>query len=1199
MPVKTDEKTEIRNYLLGNFRFEEERDAVEDRLMADETYFDRLLLEEEELIQDYADGDLTSAERRDFEKNFLISDERRQKVNFSRALRRHLGEQKNKKEIVEPSRKNKKRGLSFFNFFSAPLPLAIASLVIITLSSLIIWNFCFRASNVESAMLSLDKAYRAERPLESRVTRFNYAPFVEVRGEREKKFDARARRRAELLSLEADEHPTAANLQLAARLYLVKEDFDRALAELEKARAMDAQNAEILSDTGTAYLEKSKRATGADGKSLELAAKALDYFDRAIAADPNLPEARFNRAISLQVLHSPTEARAAWQDYLNLDKNSPWAEEARQNLKLLEESKSQNKTSDELLKDFLTAYRANDREDAYRIVSRNREMITGKLIPQQLAFLFLKAVDPAEKQNYLAALTFCGDLEREKSGDAFFLDLAKFYSSLSEEKQANLAEAEDLIHSGYALCLNNKNPEALDAFTRARAIFKETGDFWETGLCDYWIAYCLYRSNRIEASAQLLDELADFSRKRNYYWLAAQSFSWLANGAGARKEFSKAIEYNRRALDSAGKVSDLYLTQKSFSQLTDIYRRIGDYRQAADYAAKTLETLNFPEASGRQKCRDYNTLARTFFLMKYNGAALAYQKESLNTAIEQNDPTFTYSPSIDLGLILGTQGKYAEAFAAFDQARASIESFEEEEMRKKSNAEVGLQEAHILRRAKNCEKALKNYDEAVAFYDAGEFRANSYEAHKGRLLCYLERGNDSAFQDELAIISGLFRDYRIKILEEQNRNSFFDNEQSVYDIAVGYEFGKRNYEKAFDYSEESRARSLLDLRQNLPVEVSRDGAKPEIKFSSVVSEPLKFAEIQAEIPENAQILQYSVLNDETLVWLITGDNLRVVQIDIAAPDLQEKIEVYLESVTKDDTANAARQRELAKELYRILIAPIENDLDAGKTLCIIPDKMLLRLSFAALVSPGDEKFFIQQHKIIFSPSANVFLLDSRKAGQMWSKTPEKLLSIGNPAFSRENFGELTRLDAAQKEAEEIARLYPEATLLTGQAASKERVKSALPAADIVHFAGHYLTNENSSLLSGLVLAENEQTRQSKDSILANYEIIGEKLSRAKLIVLSACETGAENVYNGEGTTGAARAFLASGVPLVIASQWKVESAAASELMIRFHRLRTAEKLSSAEALRRAQIEMLDGANQRFQNPYYWAGFVALGGYAEF
>lgn len=171
--------------------------------------------------------------------------------------------------------------------------------------------------------------------------------------------------------------------------------------------------------------------------------------------------------------------------------------------------------------------------------------------------------------------------------------------------------------------------------------------------------------------------------------------------------------------------------------------------------------------------------------------------------------------------------------------------------------------------------------------------------------------------------------------------------------------------------------------------------------------------------------------------------------------------------------------------------------------------------------------------------------------------------------------------------------------MTGSGASKNAVKKGLDGADVIHFAGHYLVNDTQPLLSGLVLAGSGETADLKDLLLTNREIMQGKLLHARLIVLSACQTGVEKFYNGEGMIGSSRAFLATGVPLVVASQWDVDSSAAAELMIRFHRYRKADGLSTVGALRRAQLDMAEGNNGLYRDPYYWAAFETIGGYAEF
>jgi CHAT domain-containing protein/cytochrome c-type biogenesis protein CcmH/NrfG len=1191
---------ELRDYLLGRINEEARLEVIEQKLLLDDKYFQDLELQEEELIEEYVEDSLTPDEKQSFEKHFLVSEERRENVMISRALRRYIldKEKKQQNEISEkPKNENFYKSL-FRNLFASPLPIAASVLIFLVLSSLVFWNFYFRTSESQEALISLNKAYQTERPLESRITSFSYAPFNNVRGNSEEKVQLNERNRAERILLDlASANPNAENLHSLGRLYLAKKDFDQAIAQLEKAKQLNSQNPEILNDLGIAYFEKGRTVSHQSGESLKLLAMSLENLERAIETSPSFPEAHFNKALSLQYSNAPKQAQEAWNEYLKLDSDSAWAEEARRNLKQLESNQSQGKTSDQILQEFLTAYRADDDENAYKIVSRNREMITGNLIPQQLVFLFLESVD-SERNEYLSALTYSGELEKKRSGDAFFLEIAKFYSSLPEAEREILKEAKNSVKNGYKLSLKDKYQDALNEFIRARQIFDQTGNLWDAQICNYWIGYLLNRLNQIEKSTELLLDLADFSQKREYKWLASQAYGWLANNMVGTKEFSRATEFNKKALYFAEETFDLYNAQKTLMQQADVYRRMGNYDQALIFAEKGLQLGAASEISLRQRLRDYYSVSGIFLGMKFYNSAIVFRKEALVLAEELEVKTFVYTAHIDLGQIYGIQEKYEKSFDSFERGRAVAEKFDDEELKKKSNANTDLQIAHIKRKTKNCSEALNFYDKAISFYDAAEFQTNRYDAHKGRLLCYYETKNDSAFETELPVILTLFREYRTKILEEQSRNSFFDNEQSIYDIAIDYAFEKRDYENAFNYSEESRSRSLLDL-QNSVVKVSQNNLIPEIEFPQKIINPQDFSRVRTQIPEKVQILQYSVLSNRTLIWLINRDKFDVVETVIPAEVLQEKVKSFVELISTNDNSNISKRNDLAAELYKILITPIKDKLNPQKEICLIPDKMLFQVPFSALISPNDNEYFIAQYSFFLSPSANIFLNSSERAEELNKNIDETLLSIGNPAFSKKDFEDLPNLASAETEAKEISRFYKSPTLLTKKEVLKEKVKAELSKADVIHFAGHYVVDDKNPLLSGLILAENPETREQKDSKLANYEIISEKLFRPRLVVLSACETGIERFYKGEGVIGAARTFLATGIPVIVASQWKVDSDSTTELMIRFHQYRKIEKLSTTMALQRAQLDLLRGQNLRFQNPYYWAAFITMGGYSEF
>ena len=188
------------------------------------------------------------------------------------------------------------------------------------------------------------------------------------------------------------------------------------------------------------------------------------------------------------------------------------------------------------------------------------------------------------------------------------------------------------------------------------------------------------------------------------------------------------------------------------------------------------------------------------------------------------------------------------------------------------------------------------------------------------------------------------------------------------------------------------------------------------------------------------------------------------------------------------------------------------------------------------------------------------------------------------------------MPAAAKEASGIARNYSKSYQLIGPEAVRTTIEKHLPAANVIHFAGHYVTNQSQPLLSRLVLATQ---KGSDDGDLTVGELVGMKLPRTKLVVLSACETSGRDYYNGEGLIGIARTFLQTGIPLVVASQWSVESESTAQLMLRFHRYRKLPGVSSPTALRKAQLELLEDPHGLYSDPYYWAAFTTVGGYADF
>ena len=92
----------------------------------------------------------------------------------------------------------------------------------------------------------------------------------------------------------------------------------------------------------------------------------------------------------------------------------------------------------------------------------------------------------------------------------------------------------------------------------------------------------------------------------------------------------------------------------------------------------------------------------------------------------------------------------------------------------------------------------------------------------------------------------------------------------------------------------------------------------------------------------------------------------------------------------------------------------------------------------------------------------------------------------------------------------------------------------------------------------------------------------------ELLLLSACETAVGDERAALGLAGVA---IRAGARSAMGSLWSVSDAAASELVVGFYEQLGTEDTSKAQALQRAQKNLLE--TPRFQHPYYWAPFLVM------
>jgi CHAT domain-containing protein len=1207
MTISRDEHDPIRRYLLGDLD-DGEREAFERRLFADDGFLEEILAAEDQLIDDFLTADLTAEEAAMFEKNFLVTEERRRKLRLGKSLRTYAS--KSRAAGTKPVRSSQR--WNWGEWFS-PLRLRrVAVAAVILIAAVGIWRGFFYQSDVDKGLLALNNAYREQRPLESRLVGQGYAPFSSIRGGESARVNSLELDRAERYLRDAIlDKPNSRSYDALGKFYLLQGKFDQAIQQFENALKTDPNNASVYADLGAALLEEGKQSldqgrsnpTGADsGKGMEELSRSVLNFNKAAQLDNTLLEPLFNRALAQQYLMLYQEADTAWHDYLKRDSTSPWAEEARKNLKLLEERKLKTSgTQDQLLNDFLAAYKTQNDAGAWAALSLSRAR-TGNAIVQTLIDDLLslgssgRETEANEKQEMLS---YAGKIEEQAVQDRFTLDLAKVYNSATPTQRENLAQSRALMKSAVTLYNRTEYKQAIELFSKARELFANTSDEGEQLFADAWVGYCYLRLQQPDVSIETFERLATVFAAKKYRSLQAQALMAIADGLTAGNEYSKSLERARQSLAVSEQIQDRANAVRCFQAETSTQLILGNYREslAATFRALSLAETLPPDAKLTWPL--YHEASIDFYFLGMADVALQFENEALRLAQSAGLP-LQISRSYDrLALIFEQLGNYDEAMKKSEEALAAGLKISDERMKTNILAHSALISGQLDRERGRQQQAIESYEKAIDLYNKINLDVYQYRARKGKLLALMALNNNAAAEAELNEVLFWFEQNRVKIAEESYRDKFFDTDQNTYDIAVDFQYvRKKDIAKAFDYAEAYRARSLWDL-MNAGGQIVEDNQNPDIKLSPV-SSPLNYSHIQAQLPAKTQLLEYAVLDDKVVMWVMTRDGLQSEYTSIEHGELDQKIAEYLHALTR----TSSKRDEIgdkAKVLYDALIGPIEKYLDKQKLLCVVPDRSLSFLPFGALVSPASGRHLVEDYTIQIAPSATIFIKTSQQAESLGTTKSEQALIVGNPHFDREQFPDLRDLPDARREAEEIAELYATKPLL-GDEATLPAVKRSLNKVDVVHLATHAVPDERSPLLSKLLLSKDgvgkDQAHHAQRGFLQASEIYETKFSRTRLVILSACQTGIERAYRGEGAIGLARPFL-TGVPLVVASLWPVESEVTADLMISFHKYRKQDHVSTVEALRRAQLKMLYNQQPNLPPNYGWAAFVTIGGYAEF
>ena len=274
-----------------------------------------------------------------------------------------------------------------------------------------------------------------------------------------------------------------------------------------------------------------------------------------------------------------------------------------------------------------------------------------------------------------------------------------------------------------------------------------------------------------------------------------------------------------------------------------------------------------------------------------------------------------------------------------------------------------------------------------------------------------------------------------------------------------------------------------------------------------------------------------------------------------------------------------RYRRPAEALFEALIRPIEPRLEEGKveTLLFVPGPALRQVPMAALYDGERDRFLIEDHPVAITPSL-------RMTRPRRSDAEAVQLLLGALTESVQGFPALPHV------ATELEVL---GTLVEGKPFVNDGFRAAPFSAalrdapfDWLHVASHgqFTGNPDESFLL---------TWDGRVRIDELGAFVGQARFRAErpleMLVLSACETAVGDERAALGLAGAA---IRMGARSVVASLWRVNDRASSQLMTAYYEALVEDRASRAEALRRAQRSLI--AESATRHPNLWSAFVLIG-----
>jgi len=701
-----------------------------------------------------------------------------------------------------------------------------------------------------------------------------------------------------------------------------------------------------------------------------------------------------------------------------------------------------------------------------------------------------------------------------------------------------------------------------------------------------------------------------------------------------------------RAIRETLSVSDPYLYARVLGLQGRGALLSGDYFRAAGLLQQAAEKI--PKARRLQGLMLANAGQALFYLGQHQQASKVFTRA---IALMDQDPRMKVQALLGLGHAYSFSGKTSEAGAALDRAEKSLGKVEDRDLAgmlkidralwmvmsdrkdeavklfeqvanakdKKIAAIARTNLAELYNDMGKHQKALDEARSALKGLDEGRQADAAWQARceRARALAGLGK-NPAALQDYLRAMD-LVERLRAKIGAEGSRRSFSAAKIRLYAGAVSLLVSMGKAGEAFLVSERARSRAFLDMLGERTLKLSKNGDQKKLgparagMLESLPPLPVAFGPPAAGLeggksrkqtrlprpdpkeswislvtvnPAGVKDVQRVLAKDEALVsffhdgrkllcFLVTPKKVQVTSTELSQRDLLNYSESLLRML-QNPRSGDRKIKKKAKRLFDHTFGPVASQLKARR-LVVVPWGPLHYIPFTALWD--GERYLVDRFEALTTvPSASVLVM-ARAGGR---KGEGDVFALGNPQT------DLPDLPSAMEEVKILGKLFGQAKVATGAKATRSAFEKAAPQARMIHVASHGVFFPGRPMDSYLALSG----KTPEAGRLPAQEILQMDLSRAALVVLSACNSGRGEVENGEEIIGLTRAFLHAGTTSLVASLWLLSDESARSITGRFY-----QEIKKGTAPSAAMIRAAREVKQKkeFSHPFFWAPLTVIGG----